>query len=47
MKTKLNAAQICMDGGCAMVIANGADPGLLYGITEGEPIGTRFGGNKE
>jgi len=42
MKTKLNAAQICMNGGCDMVIANGSDPELLYRIAEGSAIGTRF-----
>ena len=42
MGTKLQAAKICMDCGCEMVIANGADPENLYGILDGEHIGTRF-----
>ncbi len=42
MGTKLQAAKICMDCGCEMVIANGADPENLYGILEGKDIGTRF-----
>ena len=44
MKTKLHAAQICMDAGCDMVIANGEDPALLYAIAAGEDVGTRFVG---
>ena len=43
MVTKLRAARICLDCGCQMVIANGAEPENLYGILEGKPIGTRFG----
>ena len=42
MGTKLQAAKICMDCGCEMVIANGADPENLYGILDGKAIGTRF-----
>lgn len=42
MGTKLQAAKICMDCGCEMVIANGADPDNLYDILEGKDIGTRF-----
>ncbi len=43
MKTKLNAAQICVENGCDMVIANGDKPTLLYDIVE-EKLGgyTRF-----
>ena len=44
MATKLNAAKICMDSGCEMVITNGKRPEDLYGIVAGENIGTRFGG---
>ncbi|MBQ6756692.1 MAG: glutamate 5-kinase [Oscillospiraceae bacterium] len=44
MATKLNAAKICMDAGCEMVITNGKRPEDLYGIVAGENIGTRFGG---
>lgn len=42
MGTKLQAAKICMDCGCEMVIANGAAPENLYSILEGKDIGTRF-----
>lgn len=42
MATKLSAAQIAMEGGCDMVIANGANMENLYGIVEGLSIGTRF-----
>ena len=42
MVTKLRAAEICMECGCEMVIANGSDPDNLYKILDGEPIGTRF-----
>ncbi|MGN1410852.1 MAG: glutamate 5-kinase [Eubacteriales bacterium] len=46
MLTKLSAAEITMKSGCDMVIANGADPRVLYAIIEGEKIGTRFRGIK-
>ena len=36
MRTKLRAAQICNASGCDLVIANGEEPELLYGITEGK-----------
>lgn len=42
MQTKLIAAGMVMDAGCDMVIANGADPKILYDIIDGEKIGTRF-----
>lgn len=42
MRTKLSAAKLCTESGTDMVIANGAEPQLLYGIVEGKPIGTRF-----
>ena len=42
MKTKLSAARICTEAGCDMIIANGADPALLYDIADGKPLGTRF-----
>ena len=44
MRTKLNAAEICVAAGCDMVIANGEAPSLLYDICEGKKIGTRFHG---
>ena len=42
MVTKLRAARICLDCGCDMVIANGSKPENLYGILDGQNIGTRF-----
>ena len=42
MKTKLEAAARCMEAGVSMVIANGGDPDILYGIAAGEAAGTRF-----
>ena len=42
MVTKLHAAEICLGCGCEMVIANGNDPGNLYDILDGKPVGTRF-----
>ena len=43
MVTKLQAAKICLDSGCAMVIANGSKPENLYDILDGKPVGTLFG----
>ena len=42
MKTKLHAADLCMQAGCEMVIMNGERPDLLYDLFDGKPIGTRF-----
>ena len=42
MVTKLHAAQVCMGCGCAMVIANGNNPDLLYDILDGKQVGTTF-----
>ena len=42
MATKLSAAKIAMESGCDMVITNGARMKDLYGIVEGQDIGTRF-----
>ena len=47
MVTKLRAAEICLDCGCEMVIANGNNPAALYDIVEGKPVGTRFVGERE
>lgn len=46
MATKLKAAEMCMEAGCDMVIANGALPDILYRIVEGEDAGTRFLGRR-
>lgn len=42
MATKLSAARIAMGAGCDMVITNGGRIGDLYGVVEGQDIGTRF-----
>lgn len=42
MITKLNAAKICMECGCDMIITNGAVPTSLYDIVDGKNVGTRF-----
>ena len=42
MKTKINAAQITMQNGIAMVIANGNRPDNIYEIISGKEIGTLF-----
>ena len=47
MITKLQAAQICMDCGCDVVIANGNEPNNLYAILDGSTVGTRFKAQKE
>lgn len=46
MVTKLNAAKICMECGCDMIITNGAVPTSLYDIVDGKNIGTKFIGKK-
>ncbi len=42
MTTKIQAAEICMNCGCEMVITNGDDPENLYLIVEGKSVGTTF-----
>ena len=42
MATKLRAAEIVNAAGIDMIITNGADPDVLYSITEGAAVGTRF-----
>ncbi len=46
MQTKLTAAGMVMESGGDMIIANGADPDILYDILDGKPAGTRFIGKK-
>lgn len=46
MSTKINAAQICTDGGIDMIIANGAYPEKLYETVAGKSTGTLFKGKK-
>ncbi len=42
MVTKLQAARICMDCGCEMVITNGNDTNNLYAVLDGRWVGTTF-----
>ena len=42
MDTKLSAARLVTEAGIDMIIANGADPEILYSITDGKPFGTLF-----
>lgn len=42
MITKLNAARQVTEAGIYMVIANGANPKVLYDITDGKTVGTLF-----
>jgi glutamate 5-kinase len=42
MRAKLDAAKICYDAGVPMVIANGANPDILYDICVGKQVGTLF-----
>ena len=42
MATKLQAARMVTEKGISMIIANGADPAILYRIMDGERIGTFF-----
>ena len=48
MITKIHAAQIAMEAGCDMIIANGLNPEILYDIVDGKKVGTKFiaGGKK-
>lgn len=46
MITKLRAAGIAGDAGIDMIIANGAEPALLYDILDGKSVGTRFVGRR-
>ena len=46
MATKLRAAQIVMEAGIDMVIANGEHPQALYDLFDGKQVGTRFVGKK-
>ncbi len=47
MVTKLSAAKMCTQAGCDMIIANGANPSILYSLLDGIPFGTRFRAKKE
>lgn len=47
MKTKLEAARICADAGCLMVIASGLKKGIIVDVTSGKDTGTAFVENSE
>ena len=47
MKTKLEAAKICTEAGCDMVILNGKAPEILYDYLDGKQVGTFFRANRE
>ena len=42
MATKLTAAELCMEAGIPMLVANGSRAGVLYDIVDGKPVGTLF-----
>lgn len=42
MKTKVQAAELCMEKNCDMIIASGEDPTLLYDVAQGKNVGTKF-----
>ena len=42
MITKLDAAEIAINAGANMVIANGSDPAIIQRIIDGEELGTLF-----
>ena len=46
MATKLLAAQMVTEKNIAMVIANGADPSILYRVLDNKPLGTLFAAYK-
>jgi len=47
MKTKLEAAKICADAGCLMVIASGFEEGIIADVVFGKDVGTIFVSNSE
>jgi glutamate 5-kinase len=47
MITKISAARVTMGAGIDMAIINGADPGLLYKLFDGESVGTHFVAGQE
>lgn len=42
MKTKINAAEICRDAGCDMIIALSGEDRVIYRTVTGEDVGTLF-----
>jgi glutamate 5-kinase len=47
MRTKIDAARICMNAGCDIVIANGNEDDVIKRIVKGEEIGTLFHKNNK
>ncbi len=47
MKSKLLAADTCMENGIDMVITNGSNPKVIYDILNGKDVGTFFTDNSE
>jgi len=42
MATKIHAGKIALEAGFDMVIADGADPAVIYDVLEGKEVGTLF-----
>lgn len=42
MATKLQAAHIAIQQGCAVIVANGSNPGVIYDILAGKTVGSLF-----
>ena len=47
MKTKIDAARVCMGAGCDLVIANGRGDDAIRRIVEGAELGTLFRGRSD
>ncbi len=47
MRTKLDAAAICKDAGCSMIIASSKEPDAIYRAVTGDDIGTVFVSDNE
>lgn len=47
MRTKLDAAAICKDAGCSMIIASSKEPEAIYRAVAGDEIGTIFVSDNE
>ncbi len=47
MRTKLDAAAICKDAGCSMIIASSKEPDAVYRAATGDDIGTIFVSDNE
>ncbi len=47
MRTKLDAAEICRDAGCSMIIASSKEPDVIYRAVSGDDVGTVFVSDNE